>query len=624
MTAQNYELTQDWMHTEGIPVATEARWGVGLNGQVWTNDKSVPQLIYWDKDGKHPVTNAEGAPIGWAGTGIACDNAGNIFGSDGWAGAGASTNYKILPAGGNELQTLKVTIPDDAVAGRMDYLGRAAGNIMSAEGGAFYITPQKSTAIAKIYVAEGKQDAAKSKAIALWGTEKVCGTDGHAQPLGTEPNIDEFAAKATRTDKTFNKYINGAFKFTTAAEGQSTTAGGDAVILNGKLITVNPSGTAYKDGFIVCDETGAILASYAETVTAITSAANTLTIEKVDEYTANIYQYVPGRLVAKYTFKVLPPAQDQVAYIIGEVDNINWNPTQGIAIYGSNNKYEGYAYFKANANFGITTKLGANDGDWGTLNSNRYGHPDGDAKPIPGIGQAQKLNKTQNAINCPVAGYYKVTVDLTEGNESITLDYVDKLRVIGSISYVNYNPLADWDLTSKHLVFTKNADAYAFDINGLYLENDDQFILTPVVENFNSWDRVNQFRIGAADKANNSITAHMTNSITIAAANYDGGGDKNIFVKYELPGSSTITVDLSEMTLSNADFSGVEENVAEKDEARVIANGGTIQVIGGNLTSIYSISGQLIVANSTEKSFNLANGLYIVTVDGKAHKVIIR
>lgn len=308
--AQNPTLTEDWKYTEDIPAVANARWGVGLKGQVWTNDKSVPQLIYWDKDGKHPVTNAEGAAIGWTGTGIGCDDAGNIFGNTGFPNAVSSTDYMILPAGGNALQELKVTLPEGAVAGRMDYIGRATGNIMSAEGGAFYVTPAKSAAIAKIFVAEGKQDAAKSKVFKLWEGQAECGSDGHAQPIGTDPNADEFVAKAARTNGTFWQYTAEGFKALPKGEGQSTTAGGDAVILNGNIITVNPSGTTYADGFIVCDETGAILASHAESVAATNPYGNALTIEKVDEYTANIYQYVPGRLVAKYTLafeKPVPP-----------------------------------------------------------------------------------------------------------------------------------------------------------------------------------------------------------------------------------------------------------------------------------------------------------------------------
>lgn len=45
---------------------------------------------------------------------------------------------------------LTVTLPEGVTAGRMDFLGRAVGNVMSETGGAFYITPANSGKIAKI------------------------------------------------------------------------------------------------------------------------------------------------------------------------------------------------------------------------------------------------------------------------------------------------------------------------------------------------------------------------------------------------------------------------------------------------------------------------------------------
>ncbi|MBO8476040.1 MAG: hypothetical protein IAB88_03495, partial [Bacteroidetes bacterium] len=65
-------LTQDWKYTEELPGATDARWGTGFDGKVWTNNKTASKLIYWDENGK---TELE---IGAGGTGIAVDGAGNI------------------------------------------------------------------------------------------------------------------------------------------------------------------------------------------------------------------------------------------------------------------------------------------------------------------------------------------------------------------------------------------------------------------------------------------------------------------------------------------------------------------------------------------------------------------
>lgn len=54
VAVQAQTLTQDWKVTEGLPAAANARWGIGFDGKVYINDKSVPQII---------AINAEGKPL---------------------------------------------------------------------------------------------------------------------------------------------------------------------------------------------------------------------------------------------------------------------------------------------------------------------------------------------------------------------------------------------------------------------------------------------------------------------------------------------------------------------------------------------------------------------------------
>ena len=142
-------LTQDWEYTDGLPGASDARWGTGFGGKVWTNNKAATHFIYWDENGK---TELE---VGAAGTGLTVDGAGNIIASNAFTGAGSSTNFVILPAGDDAVQPLTVTMPEGATADRMDFIGRANGNIMSAEGGAVYLCPSGSASVAKIFIANG-------------------------------------------------------------------------------------------------------------------------------------------------------------------------------------------------------------------------------------------------------------------------------------------------------------------------------------------------------------------------------------------------------------------------------------------------------------------------------------
>lgn len=298
-------LTQDWKYTNELPGASDARWGTGFDGKIWTNNKTTSHLIYWDKDGKTELQT------GTNGTAISVDDAGNILINSGFPNVGSSTAFQILPAGGDALQPLTVTMPANATAGRMDFMGRANGNILSEEGGAIYLCPQNSTAIAKIFIANGVQVAEKSKSFAV---ETAGGSDGVAQPLDNNPENDNYVACPNRTLKGFIGYTN---------VGANSTAAGDVVTLNGVTYSIEPTGTDYCDGFQIVDRsTDKVVATHEEEYS--TAAArpnqNALTAEKVDEYTANIYQYVPGQLVAKYTFSLPKPvlleARNAYAYDI--------------------------------------------------------------------------------------------------------------------------------------------------------------------------------------------------------------------------------------------------------------------------------------------------------------------
>ncbi len=298
-------LTQDWKYTDELPGASDARWGTGFDGKIWTNNKTTSHLIYWDKDGKTELQT------GTNGTAISVDDAGNILINSGFPNAASSTAFQILPAGGDALQPLTVTMPANATAGRMDFMGRANGNILSKEGGAIYLCPQNSTAVAKIFIANGVQVVEKSKSFAM---ETAGSTDGVAQPLDNNPENDNYVACPNRTLKGFIGYTN---------VGANSTAAGDVVTLNGVTYSIEPTGTDYCDGFQIVDRsTDKVVATHEEEYS--TAAArpnqNALTAEKVDEYTANIYQYVPGQLVAKYTFSLPKPvlleARNAYAYDI--------------------------------------------------------------------------------------------------------------------------------------------------------------------------------------------------------------------------------------------------------------------------------------------------------------------
>lgn len=302
-------LTLDWKYTEDLPTSAGARSATGFQGKLWTNDKDAKQLIYWDEEGKHVVTGAEGASLAGAGTAITVDNAGNLILNGGFPNAASSTTFQILPAGGDALIDLNVTLPEGVAAGRMDIMGRAIGNVMSEDGGAFFIVPTGGTKIAKVFVANGAQVVEKTAASAQTiAVGSIADADNltYVQPLDNDVNGWNVAWRV-RTGKDFCYWQDGEAKVYSNA-GASTTAGGDIVVLNGVTYTFEPIGTAYADGFQVVDRsTNTVVATHETECAAVSTAVNSLTVEKVDEYTANVYQMLPSQMVAKYTFSLPKP-----------------------------------------------------------------------------------------------------------------------------------------------------------------------------------------------------------------------------------------------------------------------------------------------------------------------------
>ena len=83
---------------------------------------------------------------------------------------------------------------------------------------------------------------------------------------------------------------------------------------------------------------------------------------------------------------------------------------------------------------------------------------------------------------------------------------------------------------------------------------------------------------------------------------------------------NTSTVDLNNHTITSTIVTGIEE--IEADGAEIAVGEGSIGVAGGKAT-IYNAAGQTVAtANNAEVA--VPAGLYIVKVNGKATKVIVK
>ena len=601
-------LTQDWKVTKNLPAAVEARDGIGGKGKIWTNDKSSAKLTYWDESGEHLLS------VGAGGTAITMDDAGNIIISTSMYGGGC-TAYKILPYGETSVKDLSVKLPDGVTPVGMQYMGRAKGDVMSAEGGVFYIG---STANAvKVFVAGGVQDVAKSKAIT---TGMPAGAETIVQPVSSSLDDDEILLR-NRSQKNFYYWNGEKYVAYSAPWKANSTCGGDAFKLNGTLYTIEPSGTDYVDGFVIVDRsTNKVVATHeAEFATAVRKPnGNSLTAEKVDEYTINIYQYVPGQIAAKYTFSLPKPKM----YILGQNEvGEAWNPTSGIAMtWESGNVWSAtVTTAPGRENLGFVSVLAEdnNSDGWAYVNGNRWGL--GEANQEGALAEKLAVSKNENSVNLGVGTFF-IRMNLDDNTLYIA---PTKLYVIGTSNKAEGHHWAP------------NDDSYM-------AESDPE---TPGVFTFDPIDlKVEGKAVGEEAEADLAYFAFVTgidaewgpvNNSRWCPNNKDGeltdNTDFTDFGKYYdgafmiKNGAYKLTVDLNTKTVKAVYLtsSGVEQVGAEA--AGVIAADGQIRIVGDAATvSVYNAAGQAVAINSAERTFAVARGMYVVVVDGKATKVIVR
>lgn len=606
VAVQAQTLTQDWKMTTGLPSAAEARDGIGGKGKIWTNDKSSAKLTYWDESGVHSLS------VGAGGTAITMDDAGNIIISTSMYGGGC-TAYKILPSGETSVKDLSVKLPDGVTPVGMQYMGRAKGDVMSAEGGVFYIG---STANAvKVFVAGGVQDVAKSKAIT---TGMPAGAETIVQPVSSSLDDDEILLR-NRSQKNFYYWNGEKYVAYSAPWKANSTCGGDAFKLNGTLYTIEPSGTDYVDGFVIVDRsTNKVVATHeAEFATAVRKPnGNSLTAEKVDEYTINIYQYVPGQMVAKYTFS-LPKM-----YILGQNEvGEAWNPTSGIAMtWESGNVWSAtVTTAPGRENLGFVSVLAENndEGGWTYVNGNRWGL--GEANQEGALAEKLTVSKNSNSINVGVGTFF-IRMNLDDNTLYIA---PTKLYVIGTSNKAEGHHWASDDDSYMAESNPETPGVFTFDPIDLKVEGkavgeeaeEDLAYFAFVTGIDAEWGPVNNSR-WCPDNKDGELTDNT--DFTDFGKHYNGA----FCIKN---GAYKLTVDLNTKTVKAVYLtsSGVEQVGAEA--AGVIAADGQIRIVGDAATvSVYNAAGQSVAINSAERTFAVARGMYVVVVDGKATKVVVR
>lgn len=615
VAVQAQTLTQDWKMTTGLPSAAEGRAGVGFEGKVYTNFKANKSIVSFN--GTETETLLAGKS--GSGVGISRDSKGNLIIVNGWAAAGSMKSFVLYNVATKESKTVNVTLPDGVAAARMDFIGRAVGDVFSEDGAAFFVIGSGQRVAAKIFIANGKYVAAKSKAL----PELPFAVDNMTiiQPLTESPESDDVAVRY-RTNRDFYHYDGSKWVAYKRVGTVGTGGGGDVVTLNGRLFTIEQAGD-YRDGFQIVDrKTNTVVATHEPTAGVASNNSypyTLLSVEKIDEYTARVYQYHGGAFAAQYTFS-LPKM-----YILGQNEEGEaWNPTSGIAM-----TWEGGNVWSATVttapgreNLGFVSVLAENIDGWDYVNGHRWGLEKDNQ--CGALAEKLTISKNENSVNVGVGTFF-IRMNLDDNTLYIA---PTKLYVIGTSNKAEGHHWAP------------NDDSYM-------AESDPE---TPGVFTFNPIDlKVEGKAVGEEAEEDLAYFAFVT-GITITDTEADWGPvnnsrwcpdnkdgvltDKTDFTDFGKHyngtfciknGAYKLTVDLNTKTVKAVYLtsSGVEQVGVEA--AGVIAADGQIRIVGDAATvSVYNAAGQAVAINSAERTFAVARGMYVVVVDGKATKVIVR
>ncbi len=349
-------LSTEWKYTTGIPGAADGghmRFGAALNGKLLVNDKENGKILYWDET-HQGADYKTGLTLG---TAINVDEAGNIIVNNAFSGVNSSTDFTIIPADGSANVPLTVSLSNTAA--RFDQLGRIVGDVMSADGGYMFVDPAGATSVDIIKIANGVQVSDYSVASAPTGWTGSTSTVVHPIPGITVSKIDEMYDNDGDHSMSFVARQRGT-SGSVFVWGQSTDGGMQKVNLSMGSVTEVTTASATNEGFEtfsildkvyyvvplttdgssntrgtvfgIFDKDGNIVTHIPASENIIGGTMQSFSVEKKNKNSVYIYQWLPGKIAAKYKFSV--PAQSSSVEnleVVGD-DSVRYFNLQGLEV----------------------------------------------------------------------------------------------------------------------------------------------------------------------------------------------------------------------------------------------------------------------------------------------------
>ena len=158
-------LTKVWQNTSSVPGSAaggDVRFAAVSNGKLLVNDKANNKILEVTSTGSAAYYDPSAAITAnynqVLGTGIACDDAGNILVNSGFSAASSGSNFTLISADLKSTYKIDLSAIEGWTPGRCDQLGRIRGNMLSSEGGYAFITPNGGTAILVVKIKNGAVD----------------------------------------------------------------------------------------------------------------------------------------------------------------------------------------------------------------------------------------------------------------------------------------------------------------------------------------------------------------------------------------------------------------------------------------------------------------------------------